>query len=587
MSSSIIVSVVQEAMLADPSNAQYLMQDYFKSNGISTDKLDIFQRCWSKTLLAHESFRQRDRAERDYPLNAHQFAVDFIEEMIKHDKDMQSATNMITNLQSELQSMSKSPAQGEHSVSISSQRLEYHQQVKETLEKSVEAMKRDDYSLYDEYHDQIRQWKFQHALHLRSHLQRYRISLKQSSNSVAYNPLHKRYYKQNDQKAAELKLKAANSEQISEGALSFSSAIGISIAYSPEHDKRMWTTYQALSEVLIYPPLNLLPIPIQNQVDSITSTRVFMFDRPASHNLAEILSPVLAICLKKNPSLLLTWINQLQATRLALMTSPYRLVGQLSYQDTYIRSDGRLLLGNIAITDSKVEDDRTNACEVFDSWAFDTLTHALCISRREKLSFYRLRDIDEKKHRHVPSMVVMEGHELALELPDHLSSRKIVLPNSSSPSSTTLPRSHITVTVIGVDAASSKKQTYVSSSRASVETIALSADTASSVILLSALKAGTLSVTISSIIDGEEDEVCVLQVSVIPYYAIRSAEVAEMLAALKLAYYHRNKSMIFTSTAQMSIRRLMHYIQDNRYASQVEVVQEQWLSICQAINIHV
>lgn len=589
MTSSIIVNIIQEALLADPEHAQLIVQEYFQSNDMNKDYLDIFQRCWSKTLLGYESFRTRDQREQNKQKNylsahAHQFAVDFVDELIKHDKDLQIMRNTILDHQNEVMAMMKVSSQRHDNSTdiVSTQRIEYHQQFKQNLEISFEKMKIDDYSLYIDYHDQIRQWKFQHALHLRSHLQNYRISMKETSTITStYNPLHKRYYKQTDQKMAELHLKASNTtREVMAMILSFSLAIGISIAYSPEHDRRIWTTYQALSEVMIYPPLNILPIPIQNQIDSITSTRVFMFDCPSTRNLAEISSPVLAICLKKNPLLLLTWIYQMQATRLAFITSPYQLLGQLTYQDTFIRDDGRLLIGNIALT-SKDEGSKPS-CDVFDNWAYDTLTHALCVSRHEKLCFYRLRDIDEKKHRQVISMAIMEGHELALKLPDHLNGRKIIIPSSSSEAISS--STYISVTVVSVDS-SPQMETYKSTSRVSAESIELLVDAASSAIMLKASKATTISLTISSIVNGEEDEICQLHVSVIPYYAIRSGEVAEMLAALKLAHHHRKPSMMFTCTASISTQRLINYIQSNRFDSQKDEIKEQWISVCRAINI--
>jgi hypothetical protein len=170
---------------------------------------------------------------------------------------------------------------------------------------------------------------------------------------------------------------------------------------------------------------NIFPAPISVNRDPATMAISFSFENPLCDPLSSIKGPTLTQLLRSNPSVVLKWSNQLGYAYETLQRSSACLVQKVSLKDVYIKKDGRLLIGNVAVSSKPTNRGTDKSIETFSAFMMDTLSSLLSTSRRCSIKKRISSDYKEEV------ISITEGSTVELAF-DDFNFQSILVDNSSS-----------------------------------------------------------------------------------------------------------------------------------------------------------
>jgi hypothetical protein len=150
---------------------------------------------------------------------------------------------------------------------------------------------------------------------------------------------------------------------------------------------------------------------------------IFAFECADMRPLSPLLGMRLAVLLRQYPHVLLMWCRQLSAAIHHIENTHINVVEAFKLTDLYVRDDGLLCLGNIAVVEERNPDDSSPVREKTDitNFAASILTSTLCLSRRQvvNVSADRLVSHIEDDVEEIEKVIsVFEGCTLDLEFVD-------------------------------------------------------------------------------------------------------------------------------------------------------------------------
>jgi hypothetical protein len=112
------------------------------------------------------------------------------------------------------------------------------------------------------------------------------------------------------------------------------------------HQERAWNAYLNLTELLSSRGDNLFPLPIGVNRNPATLSTTFAFESASgSRSILGLVGPALGTYLRRNPTVVHQWTNQLAAAASALSLCSGCLSKPISLKEVFVRENGQLLIG--------------------------------------------------------------------------------------------------------------------------------------------------------------------------------------------------------------------------------------------------
>lgn len=122
---------------------------------------------------------------------------------------------------------------------------------------------------------------------------------------------------------------------------------------------------------------------------------IFTYESCPIQPISKMFGPHFAAFLRKHPHVILMWCKQLVALMSALLHNDINVIHELRLKDVYVRKDGLLALGNIAVSisiceSSEILDAKRISVENFVS---SFLSSSLCLSRNHEMEMLSRVDV--------------------------------------------------------------------------------------------------------------------------------------------------------------------------------------------------
>ena len=341
------------------------------------------------------------------------------------------------------------------------------------------------------------------------------------------------------------------------------------------YQSRAWIVYQFLYEATRSKELNIFPVPIGVSRDTATLTTTFSFENPACDSLSSIQGPIMSQLLRSNHSVILQWGNQLGFAYETLQRSSSCLIQRLTLQDAYIKKDGRLLLGSIAV--SSKPNGVNNSVERFSEFMFELLTSLLSTSRRCNMKKQPSSNFKEEV------VSVIEGSTIEMAFDDFNVQSITIDESASSKVDKNKKEVHSTTLAFKVKGDSGSASISVCN-----KNLNFSGSHKNPTLIIKGIKAGNFSLhtseekltlpdqSIDDIAEVDESKAAlpVIRVVVVPKTPVASVEVQELIAYLEESFAS-NKPLFLQS------RCLQPVVSSSRKAAELT---NDWLKINRTLD---
>lgn len=483
--------------------ATTIIYEYLQNQNLDENTLKTFKMCWSKTILAYESFGSTKR--KDFQFNPYKFAVDVIHEMLKCENDLTRLYSLTSSLIGQIQALSNinnhvdiSLEHGEfhpNEIFISKQVEFYVYQV--NLYRSLQTLYSQSILKFiridNESIEYLNQLRTENSLRFKYNLQYYKVNFQQYSSKslnnihipvTSYIPIHPQYHDIRDVIHGELLRKNPTTNSniiIIDENMPFTSILGVSLdSANTGLNAPIWMTFQALMDIYVDHRYSIIPTPvfIQNtsKLHHSFDNKLFVFESPLNViklcDMVQVNSSKTSIArtfsssLRKYPSILMTWSLQLSMFRIACDSLPYKLALQMSMNDTYLHlDDGRLLLGNLAFIEESQDEiamNRNNSSKelYYDKYVFNLLTECLFLSRSYRVKFDHDHDHEKSsliesgsENQSILTLYLIQGSQLRLLFPHEFSNYNVIIHYRDKTTEDVMQQSRgsITVTVVNTN----------------------------------------------------------------------------------------------------------------------------------------
>ena len=436
----ILESIISESINAynDESEAgneilQFLING---KDGLTEDSIRLFRQSWTKVILASRAFGQE---KKKITVDKNMFAQEFIKELINNDKDYLILQDLLMQLDTvskvanEREKLLKATGQDKGSELAINREEDFFKSSSilftlrrligtglELHESALNSNKVDDeMKSFDGYDDRIESIM---SYRRSARLVKQKV-LQKKPNTSSFLPIDiGKYYGYPEVLYGISELKVDPDQSTLQ-----SSIPSVTFKVSNKqalYQSRGWVIYQFMYEATRAKESNIFPSPIGVVRDPTTMAISYSFENPVCDPLSSMQGPTLSQLLRSNPSIVLKWSHQLGFAYETLQRSSACLIRRVSLKDVYIKKDGRLLIGNLAVS-AKPTNRTDNSVENFSIFMIETLSSLLSTSRRCNIKKRGSSDYKEEV------ISITEGSTVELAF-DDFNFQSITIDNSPS-----------------------------------------------------------------------------------------------------------------------------------------------------------
>ena len=397
---TVLSKIIKDVIEAYPDDANHHLLHFFTKvskeshdQAFNNDK-EIFMECWSRCNLKAKAFGGRVK------VNGPSFSRDLVGELIRSSKDASTIIDMV-DFYSKNCAIEKADSISSRAVTSTKDIL--LAALHDSYQLSPNDGSAGDYRLDESVMAQKQR--------IRGGKRTWMLSDRSIQNQYgSYRPLSLHFLGSPNCIYGQMELKqtkrvsrddgldlpqSLNSETLHITGIRIESKRGAAIS-----QQRAWATYHFLCDATagcgsssIFPN----PAGIDNSPSEISGENeiIFTYESNYVQPISEIFGTHFAAFLRKHPHVILIWCKQLAALMSALLLDDVNVVHKPHRNDLYVRKDGLLALGNIAISkvvgeSSEILDAKRISVENFVS---SFLSSSLCLSRNHAVDMRSRADV--------------------------------------------------------------------------------------------------------------------------------------------------------------------------------------------------